>query len=238
MSITAVWGPPQSGKTTLCIDLAYALSQSGRSVCLISPELYSELAARMNLKIQKDKSLAAAQKNNESLEQIVHKVDDLLFVLAAPYDHDAFGEGISNAVAKSVLEEAKELFDIVLVDCPSHTGSAVAAWGLSSAAAVLMMSGAHSSAVIWNNAYRRAVDAVEDKTFHICSRINRTFDYRTLHDMLDVTPEVWLPHYPDAAMEQLLKHTLYRQNGKLGRDYISGIDLICQLICVEDGDSD
>ena len=76
MGINAVWGPPQSGKTTMAIDLAFALSRGGQSVLLISPELYSELAARLNIRIEPEKSLVAAYKNKESLKQIVHTVDD------------------------------------------------------------------------------------------------------------------------------------------------------------------
>lgn len=82
MGINAVWGPPQSGKTTMAIDLAFALSIGGQSVLLISPELYSELAARLNIRIEPEKSLVAAYKNKESLKQIVHTVDDLLYALA------------------------------------------------------------------------------------------------------------------------------------------------------------
>lgn len=73
MGINAVWGPPQSGKTTKAIDLAFALSRGGQSVLLISPELYSELAARLNIRIEPEKSLVAAYKNKESLKQIVHR---------------------------------------------------------------------------------------------------------------------------------------------------------------------
>ena len=61
MGIYAVWGPPQSGKTSLAIDLAFALSLKGKSVCLISPELYSELAARLNIRIEPEKSRSSIQ---------------------------------------------------------------------------------------------------------------------------------------------------------------------------------
>lgn len=159
MGINAVWGPPQSGKTTMAIDLAFALSRGGQSVLLISPELYSELAARLNIRIEPEKSLVAAYKNKESLKQIVHTVDDLLYALAVPFDNDAFGEDVSEEVARAVIEQANNLFDVVIVDCPAHTGSALAAWALSRAEIVFMMSGAHSAAVMWNNAFRRAVDA-------------------------------------------------------------------------------
>ncbi len=238
MGINAVWGPPQSGKTTVAIDLAFALSRSGQSICLISPELYSELAVKLGIQISREKSLVAAYKNKESLKQIVHTADDLLYVLAVPYDNDAFGEDISEEVAKAVLKQAENLFDVVIVDCPSHTGSALAAWALSSCERVLLMSGAHSAAVLWNKAYARAVDAVEDKTFHICAEVNDAFDYRTLHAMLDVTPEVWLPHITNAGMLQLLKRTLYQGNGKIGKEYTKSIDAICELLKGEEADDE
>ena len=92
MSLIAVWGPPQSGKTTLSIDLAYALSQQGKSVCLISPEPYSELTARMGIRIIHNKSLDQAYSAIGNLQQTVLEVDDLLYVLAVPWDHDAYGE--------------------------------------------------------------------------------------------------------------------------------------------------
>ena len=68
MSITAVWGPPNSGKTTLAIDLAYALTRYGRSVCLLSPEPYGELGARLGLNIPQERSLLGVSKGEASLE--------------------------------------------------------------------------------------------------------------------------------------------------------------------------
>ena len=106
MGIYAVWGPPQSGKTSLAIDLAFALSLKGKSVCLISPELYSELAARLNIRIEPEKSLLAAYKKKDSLKQIVHTADDLLYVLAVPFDYDAFGEDMPEDAARALVEQA------------------------------------------------------------------------------------------------------------------------------------
>ena len=94
MGIVAVWGPPNSGKTTLAIDLAYAATRYGRSVCLISPEPYGELGARMGLNIPPDRSLLGVSKGEASLEQTALRVSDLLLILGAGSNEDAFGEDL------------------------------------------------------------------------------------------------------------------------------------------------
>lgn len=236
MGINAVWGSPQSGKTTIAIDLAFALSRGGQSVLLISPEIYSELAARLNIRIEPEKSLLAAYKNKESLKQIVHTVDDLLYVLAVPFDNDAFGEDVSEDEARSVIEQANRLFDAVIVDCPSHTGSSLAAWALTRAEIVFMMSGAHSAAVMWSNAFRRAIETVRSRACYVCAEVNGSFDYRTLHSLLNITPDYWLPHFENAGMIQLLKRTLYQGSGKIGREYTKEIDNICEMLARKEDD--
>lgn len=238
MSILAVWGPPQSGKTTLAIDLAFSLSSHGQSVLLISTEQYCELGARLNVQIPREKSLAAAYKNKESLKQIVYKVDDLLFVLSQPSDVDVFGEDLTEDIARSIIQQADELYDVVLIDCVSHTGSVLAACGMSSADRVLMLCGASSTSVLWNAALRRAVESVEEKTMHIAAEVTESFDYRTLYTLLDVEPDSWLPYFPGASMVQILKRTLYGSNGKNAKAYTKGIDELCEMLNGKEDDED
>jgi len=236
MSIYAVWGPPQSGKTTVAIDLAFALSMEGQSVCLISPEPYSELSARLNIQIVDEKSLCAAYKKKESIRQIVHTADDLLFVLAVPHDYDAFADEVPEEYAKALVDQTSKLFDVVIVDCPSHSGCVLGAWALSAAERVLLLTGGTTASALWAKAFKRAIDELEGRAIHICSQVTENFDYRTLHTILDITPDIWLPYIPNATILQLVKRTLYESGGRNGRQYTKHIEDLCDLLMGEEED--
>ena len=226
MSITSVWGPPQSGKTTLAIDLSHAFSQHGRSVCLISPEPYSELTARMSIRIPRAKSLAQAYGTPGNLKQVVFEASDLLYVLAASWDADAFDEEPSNAGVKELLRQAEETFDCVVVDCPSGSGNALAARALNMAEKVILLSGGSGVSAMWYGAFRRSIEALSDRTICVCNQVAGSYDYLGLCKLIRQNPEVFIPHYPDIASIQTMKHTLYGSTSKNGKEYTEGLDKI------------
>ncbi len=224
MAITAIWGPPCSGKTSLSIDLAFAIAKSGKSVCLVSPEPYSEMSALLNVKLMKPKSLEAAYHASGNLKQTVYQVDGLLFLLAASYYSDAFEQDVSGAEVKTLLQELEVSFEYVIVDCPSHTFNALAAWALNRAKAVFLLTGFRSSSGLWNRAYQRAIRALEGKTIPVCLQGSGSFDYRTLNRLTELTPEVWVPYYPDADSVRQMRRTLYDTGGKAGKQYNAAIE--------------
>ena len=234
MSLAAIWGPPGSGKTTLAIDLAIALSKSGNSVCLISPEPFSEMSTLLNIKITKQQSIEAAYRATGNLKQIVCKVDGLLFVLAAPYYTDAFDETASASEVKNLLDEARGTFDSVIVDCPAHTHNAMAAWALNMADTVLLLTGFRSSSGLWNRAYQRAIKELDGKAVAVCVQGSDSFDYRALHRLIELTPAVWVPFYPDAEPVRRIRRSLYDSGGKVGKSYNAAIDEICAELRKED----
>ena len=234
MGICAVWGPPQSGKTTLAIDMAFALSMDGQSVCLISPELYSELSIRLNTRIMPSKSLAAVRSSTESIKQLVHTVDELLYVLAVPIENDAFGEEISEEKVKEILNQAIAVFDHVIVDCPSHAGSVMAAWALNMADDILLLTGGKAESVLWSKSYKRAIAAVEDKLWHICVEVNEHFDYHALNTLLETKTDVWLPHVKGADLLISENRSLYLVRAKGTKAYSRGVDDICYLLYGEE----
>ena len=230
MAIYAVWGPPQSGKTTVAIDLAFALSQSGQSVLIISPEPYSELSARLSVQIKKEQSLSALSGGIASLKKSVMQVDSLLYVLAVPYDYDVFDGDMSSAAAKDMLEQAAVMFDAVIVDCPSSACSVIAAWAINTADALLLLMGARSAAVLWNGSFRRAIDTAKGRTIHICNQTSKGFDYHALCSVLKLEPDIRLPYFPEADVTQESRRCLYGASGKTGKAYSEQIDELCKRL--------
>lgn len=230
MSIYAIWGPPNSGKTTLAVDLAHAFSAQDQSTCLISPESYSELSSLLGIQIMQGKSLAAVQSDRDSIKQLVHTADELLYVLAAPTDADAFGEGLSSETAKALIEQAGAVFDAVLVDCTSACNSVLAAWAIRKADRVILTSGAAPSAALWYRAHEKALVTVRKAILPVCMECSRDFDYQSLARLTGYAPQVWLPFVPDAQSRIEKSHALYGTNGKPGRKYTAAIDELGMLL--------
>ena len=230
MSITSVWGPPQSGKTTLAIDLSHAFSQHGKSVCLISPEPYSEMTARMSIRIPRAKSLSQAYGAPGNLRQVVLEAADLLYVLAASWDTDAFDEEPASASVKELLRQAEEAFDCVIVDCPYGNGNALAARALNMSAKSVLLSGGNGVSAMWYGAFRRPIEALSDRTICVCNQVAGSYDYLGLCKLIRQNPEVFIPHYPDIASIQTMKHTLYGSTSKTGREYTESLDRLIEKL--------
>ena len=206
MSITAVWGPPNSGKTTLAIDLAYALTRYGRSVCLLSPEPYGELGARLGLNIPQERSLLGVSKGEASLEQTALRVSDLLLVLGAGANEDAFGEDLGSEGAKRLLDRAEK---------------------------VVLLSGCRSASGLWFSACARALAAISGKAVPVCLEVSPNMDYPGLLKLENMTPALWVPYYPGAEEAQGEKKTLYGSGGRSGRAYTESIDALCAILLEE-----
>ena len=230
MSILSVWGPPNSGKTTLAIDLAFALIRRGKSVCLISPEPYCELGARLGLQVRGASSLASAQKSAAPLERVSVRVNDLLFVLAVSADADAFAEDAGSENAKHLLKRAEGTFDVVLTDCPAGTDNLFSACSLLLSEAVLILSGSRSASGLWFSAYRRIIDTLSPKIIPVCLEARPSFDYAGLLKLINMTPALWIPYYPEAEETQAAKQTLYESGGRAGRAYSEALQGLCGIL--------
>ena len=226
MGITSIWGPPQSGKTTLSVNLAYAISRGSETVCLISPVTYSELTAYLGMNIPERKSLNAALRGTAGIKQTVFKVDELFFVLAAPVTADAFDDNYSGEQVKALLELVNVTFDNVIVDCPSNTNNLFAAWSLNRADKVVTSLGGHVTDIMWYTANKRALKAVAKKTIQISNENVSAFDYSAMHKHLKYKPTVLLPYVSEATLLQNEQKYIY---GK-AKSYSRAINRLYEVI--------
>lgn len=230
MSIYAIWGAPQTGKTTLAVNLAYALSRGDQSVCLISPVAYSELSAFLGVKIPKENSLNAALRGGTPLRQTVFKADDLFYVLAAPSAASALDGDYSGEQVKTLLELARLTFDVVLVDCLSETNDLFSAWALNRADKAFLCVGGHVSGVLWHKANDKALRAARDKTIYVGSEIIPGLDYAAMYKLLNCAPEIKIPYIREAPLFQNERRFLCGLSGRKGRAYAGAIEKLYEAV--------
>jgi hypothetical protein len=230
MGICAVWGSPQSGKTTLSVNLAYAISRGDKTVCLISPVEYSELSAYLGMNIPKEQSLNAALHGSAGIRQTVFKVDELFFVLAASVTADVFDDNYSSDQVKALLELAGITFDYVIVDCPSHANNLFAAWSLNKAEHVALCLGGHVTDIMWHTANKRAIQPISPKAIRICSENVSAFDYTAMQQHLKLKPTVVFPYVSEATLLQNEQEFIYGQKGKKATAYSKAINKVYEVI--------
>jgi len=230
LGICAIWGAPQSGKTTLAINLAFEASRRGKSTCILSPIEYSELSTFLGIKIPKEQSLQAALCGSENIKQAVFKVSDLFYVLAVPTTTDAFDLSYTSEQVKSLLDIAKATFDLVVVDCPSETNNLIAAWSLNRADNVILCLGGHISCTLWYEANKRALQTVQKKAIYVGSQTTADFDYEALYSYMKCAPKVIIPFIPEAALLQNECKLLCRMSGKKGKSYSGAMDKLLEAM--------
>ncbi len=217
MGICAIWGSPQSCKTTLAVNLAYAVSRGEETVCLISPAAYSELSAYLGVNIPEKQSLNAALKGSVGIKRTVYKVDDLFFILAAPVTADAFDDNYSGEQVKALLELVSNTFDYVIIDCPSNTNNLFAAWSLSRADNVAVCLGGHVTDIMWHTANKRALQAINHKAVKISMNNIQNFDYAAMYKHLKYNPDIVFPYVPEATLLQNEQKYIYGKSKPYSR---------------------
>lgn len=184
----------------------------------------------MSIRIPRPKSLAQAYQAPGNLKQVVLEASDLLYVLAASWDTDAFDEEPASASVKELLRQAEETFDCVVVDCSSGNGNALAARALNMSAKTILLSGGSGVSAMWYGAYRRSIEAITERTVCVCNQVTGSYDYLGLCKLLRQNPEVFIPHYPDIASIQMMKRTLYGSTSKAGREYTESLDKLIEKL--------
>ncbi|MGQ0669878.1 MAG: polysaccharide biosynthesis tyrosine autokinase [Actinomycetota bacterium] len=114
-------GGPAEGKTTVVANLAATLAETGKKVLILSCDFHRPSIHRL-FGVANDKGLADALRSSNNgpvLGPVIRQtlVDDIRLVPSGPLPNSP-GELLSSEHMRDVLEEARELADVVLLDTP------------------------------------------------------------------------------------------------------------------------
>ncbi|MEW9051421.1 MAG: AAA family ATPase [Neobacillus sp.] len=122
--IIAVTSPKGGvGRTVLTVNLAVALARMGKKVAVIDANLqFGEVAMYCNIKPKRtiyEWVKEGYGRPNYTIDQYMSVSESDVSILAAPQRPEFF-EGITDEHLKSAIEEAKEAYDVVLIDMPIY----------------------------------------------------------------------------------------------------------------------
>ncbi|MCH6267627.1 AAA family ATPase [Neobacillus citreus] len=111
------------GRTVLTVNLAVAFAKMGKKVAVIDGNLqFGEVGIYYNVKPKRtiyEWVKEGYARPNYSINQYMTLVDGSVSVLAAPLRPEFF-EGISEKHMTEAIDEAKKIFDIILIDMPVY----------------------------------------------------------------------------------------------------------------------
>lgn len=235
--ISAVWGSPQSCKTSVAAELAVALSQADSTVCLISSVDFSEMPLRFGVKIPPEQSISAAyQIPRQNIRSCVCEVSPNLFLLAPAAADSALSLICTGRQAEELLKAANAMFGNVIVDCTSWTPNALTGTAVSLCDYLLLTISSKTSAYPWHMTNRQYLNKLRSRSHIIMCKTSETYDYEQLLQNIGCgEPEIVLPYmkeYTDYANsgQLILKDA---SKGKAARKYQNAMGHLVKTLFFE-----
>jgi capsular exopolysaccharide synthesis family protein len=122
-TLAIVSAAPGDGKTTTCANLGVALSHTDSRVLLLAADLRRPTLARC-FEVELGIGTAEVLMGEASLADAVQQVAPSLWLMTSGHPPERPAELLQSPRLAALLDEAKGLFDFVLIDCPAIMGLA------------------------------------------------------------------------------------------------------------------
>ena len=213
-SIIAVWGRSGVGKSTLAVNLACALADT-RCVGLISSNLqYGHLQSFCGQTIENGKGLLNALENPAHTKEYFWKAAsngllENVFLLTVPNEYTGLqADCVSMEAVEVVLDHARALFDVIIVDASEDVTNPVSGVALTQARQVVVVHRPSVASGLWFRSMGDFIFQLHLKKYH-------TFTYETkLTTSHNISPQTFKSGYGFAAT--LSNSISTRQTGNQG----------------------
>jgi pilus assembly protein CpaE len=198
-----------AGRTLITINLAVALSKMGKKVAIIDGNLqFGEVAMYFNMKPKRtiyEWVKEGYGRPNYTITQYMTVSESDVSVLAAP-PRPEFFEGILEEHIKAAIEEAKKLFDVVLIDMPVAL-SEIHLRCLDLAEEILLVSTNEISTLRLSQLYLETLESIKlkDKVKLVLNRYvkNQGIELRKIEDILGLEIYHSLPDQENVASSSI-----------------------------------
>ena len=137
--VLAIWGAPNSGKSTLAANIATILADSNYMTCLVSAADHGELQSFFGTAIPKNKGLYAAMSNGKNVREALTEARENLCLLELDTGGDAYEvANISPEQVTHMISDLRDQFTYVIIDCTNYKESVFTGLGLVEADTVMV----------------------------------------------------------------------------------------------------
>lgn len=231
--VYAIWGGPMGGKSTLAVNMATVLANSGKMTCLVSANDHGELQAFYGTSISKNKGLYAAMSGGRNVREFLIEAMPNLCILEPDTGGDSLDiSAITKAQVDKIIDDLSDQFNYVIVDCTNHKDSAFTGFGLAKADKVVVCIPHRVSAATWHIANRQMLNALASKTLYVdCDTREDGCDIEQLLVSIDL-PEcpVRIAYTPTAYLRENTSKPIVLGSNKYEKRYKKDILKILQLL--------
>lgn len=235
--VFAIWGSPAGGKSTLAVNMAVILADSGYMTCLVSAADHGELQTFLGTAIPQNKGLNAALSNGRHVRESLTEARPNLFILEPSTGGDAYDiANLRTEQIDRIISDLRDHFAYIIIDCMYYKESVFTGLGLAAADKVVVCMPYRANAAIWYTANMKMQENIANKTMLVLcdTREGGCQEGQLLGSIGVSNVAVKLPLVPSAYMCENIARPIVLNNGKCERRYKEAVlKLVRALLEVE-----